>query len=71
MASRGSRRRSVDILVQKRRDAKAAKRFFRKLIKGLRYAPRKIVTDKLASYGAAHAEKLPQVTHLRGRCLNN
>ena len=47
----------LDILVQKRRDTKAAKRFFRKLLKGLRYVPRAIVTDKLASYGAAKAER--------------
>src|SRR5271166_5089631 len=40
----------LDILVQSRRNAVAAKRFFRKLLKGLRYVPRVIVTDKLASY---------------------
>jgi putative transposase len=34
-----------DILVQSRRNAKAAKRFFRKLLKGLQYVPRVIVTD--------------------------
>jgi putative transposase len=43
----------LDVLVQKRRDGKAAKRFFRKLLKGHRYVPRNIVTDKLRSYGAA------------------
>ncbi len=37
----------LDILVQKHRDKRAAKRFFRKFLKGLRYAPRRIVTDKL------------------------
>ena len=42
----------LDILVQKHRDKRAAKRFFRKLLKGLRYAPCQIVTDKLRSYGA-------------------
>ena len=41
----------LDILVQPRRDAKAAKKFFRRLLKGLRYVPRVLVTDKLASYG--------------------
>lgn len=61
----------LDILVQKRRNAKAAKRFFRKLLKGLLYVPRVIVTEKLASYGVAHAEVMSQVAHLRGRCLNN
>lgn len=44
----------LDILVQPRRNAKSAKRFFRKLLKGLRYSPRMIVTDRLRSYGAAH-----------------
>ena len=43
----------LDILVQSRRNAVAAKRFFRKLLKGLRYVPRVIVTDKLASYQVA------------------
>ena len=43
----------LDILVQSRRSAKAAKRFFKKLLKGLQYVPRVVVTDKLRSYGAA------------------
>ena len=46
----------LDILVQRRRDRKAAKKFFRKLLKGLTYVPRVIITDKLASYGAAKRE---------------
>ena len=37
----------LDILVQKRRNKRAAKKFFRKLLKGLTYVPRVIVTDKL------------------------
>jgi putative transposase len=37
----------LDILVQQRRDGNAAKRFFRRLLKGLQYVPRVIVTDKL------------------------
>jgi putative transposase len=44
----------LDILVQSRRNAKAAQRFFRKLLKGLQSVPRVIVTDKLASYQVAH-----------------
>jgi putative transposase len=60
----------LDILVQKRRDTKAAKRFFRKLLKGLRYVPRAIVTDKLPSYGAAK-QNMPTVVHHRGRRMNN
>jgi putative transposase len=47
-----------DILVQSQRDKGAAKKFFRKLVKGLRYVPRVIITDKLRSYGAAKAETL-------------
>ncbi len=61
----------LDVLVQSRRNAKVAKRFFRKLLKGLRYAPRVLVTDKLASYGVAHRELMPSVTHRQSKYLNN
>ncbi len=61
----------LDILVQKHRDKRAAKRFFRKLLKGLRYAPRRIVTDKLRSYGAARKEVLPDVIHDDDKWQNN
>src|SRR5271167_3230424 len=61
----------LDVLVQSRRNAVAAKRFFRKLLKGLRYVPRVLVTDKLASYQVAHRELLPSVTHRRSKYLNN
>jgi putative transposase len=61
----------LDILVQSRRNAKAAKRFFRTLLNGLRCVPRVIVTDKLASYGVAHRELVPSVTHRRSKYLNN
>ena len=44
----------IDILGQPRRDRRAAKRFFRKLLKGQGGEPRRLVTDKLRSYGAAH-----------------
>jgi putative transposase len=60
-----------DILVQRRRDKQAAKRFFRKLLKGLRDVPRVIITDKLKSYGAAKREILPSVEHRQHRSLNN
>jgi putative transposase len=60
-----------DILVQSRRSAKAAKRFFRKLLKGLQYVPRVIVTDKLKSYAAAKRDVLPGVEHRQSRYLNN
>jgi len=61
----------LDILVQSRRNKKAATRFFRKLLKGLQYVPRVIITDKLKSYGAAKAEILPGVEHRRHKGLNN
>ena len=61
----------LDVLVQSRRNTKAAKRFFRKLLKGLCYVPRVIVTDKLGSYGAAKREILPGVEHRQSRYLNN
>jgi len=61
----------LDVLVQSRRNARAAKRFFRKLLKGLRCAPRVLVTDKLRSYGAARREILPGVEHRQSRYLNN
>src|SRR3981189_1955018 len=61
----------LDILVQNRRDKKAAKKFFRKLLKGLRYVPRVIITDKLKSYGAAKAEVMPSVEHLQQKYQNN
>ena len=57
--------------MQSRRNAEAAKRFFRKLLKGLRYVPRVLVTDKLASYGVAHRELMPSVQHRQSRYLNN
>jgi putative transposase len=61
----------LDILVQRRRNAAAAKKFFRKLLKGLTYVPRVIVTDKLKSYRAAKQELLPSVEHRQHRYLNN
>jgi len=61
----------LDILVQNRRDKKAAKKFFRKLLKGLRYVPRVMITDKLKSYGAAKAEVMPSVEHLQQKYQNN
>jgi putative transposase len=61
----------LDILVQSRRSAKAAKRFFRKLLKGLQHAPRVLVTDKLRSYAAAKRKILPGVEHRQSRYLNN
>ena len=61
----------LDILVQSRRNKQAAKKFFRKLLKGLTYAPRVVITDKLRSYGAAKREILPGVEYRQSRYLNN
>ena len=61
----------LDILVQCHRNKKAAKKFFRKLLKRLRYVPRVIVTDKLRSYSAAKAEVLPSVEHRQHKYQNN
>ena len=54
----------LDILVQERRDAKAAKRFFRRLLERLDCVPRVIVTDKLRSYGVAKRHLLPGVSSI-------
>jgi len=61
----------LDILVQSRRDKKAARKFFRKLLKGLQYVPSVIITDKLKSYSAAKAEVMPGVEHRQHKGLNN
>ncbi len=60
-----------DILVQSRRNATAAKRFFKRLLHGLEYKPRRIITDGLRSYGVAKREVLPDVRHRASRYLNN
>ena len=61
----------LDILVTKRRDKRAAKRFFRKVLKGQGKPPRQLVTDKLKSYAAAHREVFPSVEHRTGQYENN
>jgi putative transposase len=61
----------LDILVQSRRNAKAAKRLLRKLLKRQGIAPRVMITDKLPSYGAAKREVMPGVEHRQHRGLNN
>jgi putative transposase len=61
----------LDILVTSRRDTKAATRFFRKLLKGLEYVPRVVVTDKLGSYRAARRRMLRSVEHRQSKYLNN
>jgi putative transposase len=61
----------LDILVTSRRDTKAATRFFRKLLKGLEYVPRVVVTDKLGSYPAARRRVARSVEHRQSKYLNN
>src|SRR5918911_1487423 len=61
----------LDVLVQSRRDKRAATRRLRKLLKRQMRPPRVLITDKLASYGAAKAEVMPSVEHRQHRGLNN
>jgi putative transposase len=61
----------LDILVQNSRDKKAAKKFFRKLLKRWRYVPRVIITDKLRSYSSARVDVMPGVEHLQNKYQNN
>jgi len=61
----------VDVFLQKRRDGAAAKRFFKRLLKKHRDEPRKIVTDKLRSYGVAHRELIPDTIHDTYQYANN
>ncbi len=58
-------------MIQSRRNTRAAKRFFRKLLRDLQYVLRVIVTDKLRSYGAARREIMPGVEHGQSHYLNN
>src|SRR6187402_1223540 len=61
----------LDILVQSQRDKRAAKRLLRKLLKRQCRAPHVMITDKLASYGAAKKEITPGVEHRQHKGLNN
>lgn len=61
----------VDVYLQKRRDAAAAKRFFKRLLKKHSDEPGKIVTDKLRSYGVAHRELMPDAIHETSKYANN
>lgn len=60
----------LNIPVQSRRDADAAKRSFKRLLKGLQYVPRVLITDRLGSYEMAKCELLPDVEHRKSRYLN-
>ena len=61
----------VDVFLQARRDGAAAKRFFKRLLRSHGGEPRKIVTDKLRSYGVARRELIPDVIHDNARYANN
>ncbi len=61
----------IDILVQSRRDRRAAVRFFRKVLKGQGRSPHRLITDKLRSYSAAHRLVMPSVTHSTEQYENN
>ena len=61
----------VDVFLQARRDGEVAKRFFKRLRTSHGGEPRKIVTDKLRSYGVAHREIMPDVVHNTGQYANN
>ncbi len=61
----------VDVFLQSRRDGKAAKRFFKRLLRTGDSEPRRIVTDKLRSYGVAHRELMPDTIHDTSRYANN
>ncbi len=58
--------RTVSVLdnrIQPRHNQRAALRFFRKLIKGLRYVPRVIITDPLKTDQVTRKERIPGVEH--------
>ncbi|MFT4767602.1 MAG: putative transposase [Glaciecola sp.] len=61
----------VDVFLQVKRDGAAAKRFFKRLLRSHDEEPRKIVTDKLRSYGVAHRELIPDTIHSTEQYGNN
>ena len=61
----------VDAFLQTKRDGTAAKRFFRRLLRSHGGEPRKIVTDKLRSYGVAHLKLVPEMIHSTAQYENN
>ena len=61
----------VDVFLLARRDGAAAKRFFKRLLRSHGSEPRKIVTDKLRSYGVAHREHIPTTIHSNKQYANN
>jgi len=61
----------VDVYLQVKRDGPAAKRFFKRLLRSHGAEPRKIVTDKLRSYGVAHRELMPETIQSTEQYENN
>jgi putative transposase len=61
----------LDVFLQRRRDGQAAKRFFKRLLRASGNEPRRIVTDKLRSYGVAHREIMPETIHDTTQYANN
>ena len=61
----------IDVYLQAKRDGAAAKRFFKRLLKSHGGEPRKIVTDRLRSYGVAHRELIPETIHSTTQHENN
>jgi putative transposase len=61
----------VDVYLQAKRDGVAAKRFFKRLLRSHGEETRKIVTDKLRSYGVAHRELIPETIHSTEQYENN
>ena len=59
------------MFLQARRDGAAAKRFFKRLLRNHQREPRKIVTDKLRSYGVSHRELMPETIHDTTQYANN
>ncbi len=61
----------VDVFLQRRRDGRAAKRFFKRLLRASGSEPSRVVTDKLRSYGVAHRELIPDTIHDTSQYANN
>ena len=61
----------LDMLITKKRDKKSAVKFFKKLFKGQSQQPRKITTDKLASYRAALRDLGCDTPHITKQYQNN
>ena len=61
----------LDEIVQNRRNTKAARRLLMRLLKKQGMLPKRMITDKLRSYGAARRQVIPGVEHRPHKGLNN